>query len=158
MLAAAVILCGLGLSACAPESSPSPSTVPSSAPPAASESSEPPSTSPPAAFDADGDAAANLPIFTATVKDVWASEQRAQGRAYIDALVGAGFADKTAMQVTADRTTIGDPAESIQFSVLWKDQCLIGQVGPATGEPRTEVTTALAGGKCLLGVTRPIDW
>ena len=40
------------------------------------------------------------------------------GRAYIDALVAAGF-DKAAMQVTPDQTTVGNPAESIQFSVRW---------------------------------------
>ena len=79
------------------------------------------------------------------------------GRAYIDALVAAGF-DKTTMQVTQDKTTVGNPAESLQFSVRWGDECLIGQVGPATGTPVTVVAPALAEGTCLVGRTRPIDW
>lgn len=111
----------------------------------------------PAAFVPDGNAAANLPIFTETVKSVWGSDSKDQGRAYIDALVGVGF-DKAAMQVTADRTTIGDQAESIQFSVVFAGECLIGQVGPATGEPHTVVAPVLSTGACLVGGTRPIDW
>ena len=88
---------------------------------------------------------------------MWASDSRGEGRAYIDALVAGGF-DKAAMQVTRDESTVGNPAESIQFSVLWKGECLIGQVGPATGDPVTVVARALEGGACLVGNTRPIDW
>lgn len=106
---------------------------------------------------ADGSAAENLPFFTEIVESVWASPDRASGRAYIDALVTAGF-DKQSMQVTADTSTVGNPAESIQFSVLWDDECLVGQVGSATGEPYTVVVPKLAEGSCLIGATRPIDW
>ena len=69
----------------------------------------------------------------------------------------AGF-DKAAMQVTRDTSTVGNPAESIQFSVRWGDECLVGQVGPATGDPVTVVVPGLAEGTCLVGETRPIDW
>ncbi len=62
------------------------------------------------------------------------------------------------MQVTNDKTTVGNPAESIQFSVHWGGDCLVGQVGPATGAPVTVVLPALEGGGCLVGETRPIDW
>lgn len=63
------------------------------------------------------------------------------------------------MQVTADLTTVGNPAESLQFSIAWgDDECLIGQVGPSTGEPVTAVMPQLAQGRCLIGETRPIDW
>ena len=55
-------------------------------------------------------------------------------------------------------STVGNPAESIQFSVLWKGECLIGQVGPATGDPVTTVARSIEGGACLVGNTRPIDW
>jgi hypothetical protein len=75
----------------------------------------------------------------------------------VDALVAAGF-DKSAMQLTPDQSTVGNPAEAIQFSVLWKETCLVGQVGPATGAPVTVVVPALADGSCLIGSTRPIDW
>lgn len=105
----------------------------------------------------DGTAEENLPLFTAVTEEVWASKDKAKGRAYIDALVAAGF-DKSAMQVTKDKSTIGNPAESLQFSVLWGDECLIGQVGPATGDPVTVVMPRIEGGTCLIGETRPIDW
>ncbi len=63
------------------------------------------------------------------------------------------------MQVTQDLTTVGNPVESLQFSVRWgEDECLIGQVGPSTGEPVTVVVDQLAEGRCLVGNTRPIDW
>lgn len=105
-----------------------------------------------------GTASDNLPLFAAVTAEVWESEARAEGRAYIDALVDAGF-DKQRMQVTADRPTVGNPVESLQFSLAWSDaECLIGQVGPSTGEPVTEVMPQLAGGRCLIGQTRPIDW
>lgn len=103
-----------------------------------------------------GTAADNLPVFASVVDAVWASPQNVIGRAYIDALVAAGF-DKSAMQLTPDLTTVGNPAESIQFSVLWQDDCLVGQVGPATGSAVTTVLPALSG-SCLVGATRPIDW
>jgi hypothetical protein len=105
----------------------------------------------------DGSAADNLPFFSAITAQVWASDGRAQGRSYVDALVAAGF-DKATMQVTRDESTVGNPAESIQFSVLWKGECLLGQVGPATGEPVATVARVLEGGTCLVGNTRPIDW
>jgi len=122
--------------------SPTPAPTPDSAP----------------ALIADGTAADNLPLFAAVTARVWASDHRAEGRAYIDALVAAGFA-KDRMQVTADRTTVGHPAESLQFSVAWgAEECLVGQVGPSTGEPVTVVVPQLAEGRCLVGSTRPIDW
>lgn len=106
----------------------------------------------------DGTAADNLPLFTAVTAQVWASEQRASGRAYIDALVAAGF-DRARMQITEDVSTVGNSAESVQFSLAWGEQeCLIGQVGPSTGEPATAIMPQLAEGRCLIGTTRPIDW
>jgi len=60
------------------------------------------------------------------------------------------------MQVTPDVTTVGVKADSIQFSVLWKGQCLIGQYGFA--EYHSLVAPVLGTGKCLIGQTRTIDW
>lgn len=106
----------------------------------------------------DGTAEENLPVFTQVVEQVWGTERRAEGRAYIDALVAAGF-DRDAMQVTSDRSTVGNPAESIQFSVRWgEESCLVGQVGPSTSAAVTMVLPQLAEGRCLVGATRPIDW
>lgn len=120
----------------------------------------PPSATPAAriALVPDGTAQQNLPVFRRVTEKVWASSERASGRAYVDALVKAGFA-KSRMQVTEDLSTVGNPAESIQFSVLWKDgQCLVGQVGPSTGDPVTKVLAGLPGKTCLIGKTRPINW
>jgi hypothetical protein len=104
-----------------------------------------------------GSANDNLPLFAAVTSAVWNSPEGPSGRAYIDALVAAGF-DKASMQVTEDLSTVGNRAESIQFSVRWGDECLIGQVGQATGDPVTVVEPVLAEGTCLIGQTRPIDW
>lgn len=143
----------VALSACAPETGPSPSP---SASASASVTAEP--TDQPAVLVPDGSADDNLPVFTQTAESVWESDQKGQGRAYIDALVAAGF-DKRAMQVTQDTTTVGNPVESLQFSVRWGgSECLVGQVGPSTGELVTAVMPQLAEGRCLVGVTRPIDW
>lgn len=135
------------LAACVPGPTPSPSPTATG-----TQAPEPPRLVP------DGTAEDNLPLFDAVTQQVWASEQRTAGRAYIDALIAAGF-DREAMQVTEDQTTVGNPAESIQFSVRWgARECLMGQVGPSTGGAVTTVMPQLAEGRCLIGTTRPIDW
>lgn len=106
----------------------------------------------------DGDAVDNLPLFESVVLSVWESDDPVRGRAYIDALTEVGF-DRDAMQVTQDQTTVGNAAESIQFSVRWGEaECLVGQVGPSTGDPVVAVMDQLAEGRCLVGETRAIDW
>ncbi|WP_233486834.1 DUF6993 domain-containing protein [Zhihengliuella sp. ISTPL4] len=138
------------LAACAP----TPETAPTPTPSASAESTAPAAP----VLVPGGDAGDNLPVFTAVAEQVWGTEQRGEGRAYIDALVAAGF-DRAAMQLTPDQSTVGNPAESIQFSVRWgEEECLIGQVGPSTGAVVTTVMPQLAGGRCLVGATRPIDW
>lgn len=150
---AGVLVCGALLAACTPARDAGPDRAGT---PAASEA--PPASPGAPVLIADGTAAENLPLFEAVTARVWASDGRAEGRAYIDALVAAGFA-KERMQVTADRTTVGNPVESLQFSVAWGDEdCLVGQVGPSTGDPVTVVVPQLAEGRCLIGKTRPIDW
>jgi hypothetical protein len=144
----------LVLSACGPAPAPeSPSpTADASATPSPTPTPEGPVLVP------DGTAEDNLPLFAAVTAQVWATDQRGSGRAYIDALIAAGF-DRAAMQVTQDQSTVGNAAESLQFSVRWgEDECLIGQVGPSTGEPVTAVMPQLAEGRCLIGATRAIDW
>jgi len=143
----------LALTACGPSEAP---VTPSRTPSQAQGSATPEIGGSPSAASTEADAA--LASFTEVTARVWASDSRAQGRAYIDALEQAGFA-KDAMQVTADRSTVGNAAESLQFSVAWSDtQCLVGQVGPSTGEPATALLPRLADGACLVGATRPIDW
>ena len=77
------------------------------------------------------------------------------GRTIVDTLTAAGF-DKAAMQVTPDSTSIGRAADTVQFSVLWGSDCLVGQTG-ATGFA-SEVAPVLGTGSCLVGTTRTIDW
>lgn len=151
----AILLAG-ALTACTPETTPdaTPSPTITATP---DQSGAAPMPAPEPTLVPDGTAADNLPLFTSVTAAVWESSDRAAGRAYVDALNAAGF-DKAVMQVTEDQTTVGNPAESIQFAVRWGDECLIGQVGPATGTPVTVVMPVLAEGTCLVGETRPIDW
>lgn len=142
------------LTSCGPTASPSVTPGPTDA--GASPSPSTPPSGP--VYVADGTAGDNLPLFAAVTGEVWASDQRVSGRAYIDALTAAGF-DRAAMQVTQDVTTVGNPVESLMFAVRWGDtECLVGQVGPSTGEPVTVVMPQLAEGRCLVGATRAIDW
>jgi hypothetical protein len=85
-----------------------------------------------------------------------APDPSAGGRAFIGALA-AGFAT-SAMEVTADTTTIGDPADAIQFAVRFAGECLVGQFGPKSGGYHSAVRPPLGTGGCLVGRTRPIDW
>lgn len=165
-LAAFTLAAALGLAGC---TGGSPSTEPdTSGDGASAPSAQTPSTdaagsssaggqSPTPTASAAGEAAQRLPLFSQTVASVWAGPDPVSGRAYIDALVAAGF-DKAAMQVTADRSTIGNAAESIEFSVRLGDECLVGQVGPSIGDPVTTVLPGLSSGGCLIGQTRAIDW
>ncbi|MDQ1084051.1 MULTISPECIES: hypothetical protein [Microbacterium] len=114
-------------------------------------------TAAPVAFVPGGTAQQNLAFFTQVVTSVWGGPDQVAGRAYVDALTAAGF-DKSAMQVTPDQSTIGNAAESIEFSVRLGDDCLVGQVGPSIGNPVTTVLPGLASGGCLIGQTRAIDW
>ena len=102
-----------------------------------------------------GTARENLAYFNQINKDFLGSQASAGGRAIIENLVAAGF-DKSAMQVTPDKTVNGYPADSIQFSVLLGDECLIGQ--SSGGKYGSVVAPALGTGQCLIGKTRQITW
>ncbi|WP_235281548.1 DUF6993 domain-containing protein [Microbacterium azadirachtae] len=144
-LLAALVLSGCSVGSPAPSASPSATSSAATGSPAAAPVLHP-----------DGSAEDNLPLFSDVVARVWAGESRVKGGAYVDALTAAGFA-RADMQVTADETTVGNPAESIQFSVRWgQDKCLVGQVGPSTGDPVTSVLPQVDGGKCLIGKTAPV--
>ena len=76
-----------------------------------------------------------------------------------DAFKWPGCEEMPPVEVRQARAqTVGNPAESIQFSVRWGDECLVGQVGPSTGDPVVAVMPGLATERCLIGDTRPIDW
>ncbi len=141
------------LTSCAPEAESAP-TAPASTP--ASQGTPTPTEQSPVLVP-DGSAEENLPLFTSVMQQVATGPDNTAGRAYVDALVAAGF-DKGAMQVTADRTSVDNPVDSLQFSVQWGERCLVGQVGPSTPTPTAVVVPELPSGGCLIGQTRPIDW
>jgi hypothetical protein len=139
-----------GATACTPADTPSPD-------PSSSAAVSPSPTASGVSLKVDGDAEDNLPLFTSVMRAVWKTDDKVKGRAYVDALADAGF-DVQTMQVTRDETSVGNPADSIQFSVLWKGECLVGQVGPSTKKPTAVVLPALPDERCLVGDTREIDW
>jgi hypothetical protein len=100
-------------------------------------------------------AAANQQFFDKVNSEFRAANGISTSRAIVDNLVAAGFV-KADMEVTPDRTAINIAADSIVVSVRIDDECLVGQFGAAgyTGV----LTPTLGSGKCLVGVTLPIDW
>ena len=98
--------------------------------------------------------AAELAKFDASNRGV-AAAGAPDDHGIVDALVAAGFA-KSAMQITPDTPTNGRKVAAIEVAVLVGSTCLIGGFN---GTAYTSDTApALAGGKCLLGNTRAIDW
>lgn len=153
-LSLVIVAIGLGalaLAGCTPTLAPAPTPSVSTA-----EASPTPTPTGPVLVP-EGSAEENLPLFAEVMNSVAATDARAQGRAYVDALVAAGF-PKSDMEVTNDLTSVGNAADSIQFSVRWGDTCLIGQVGPSISVPTAKTLPVLAGGTCMIGQTRPIDW
>jgi hypothetical protein len=148
-----IVLASATLVACTshPVSPPDPtSTV---APPSSTPDADPAPEAEPELVP-EGSAEENRPYFD-FVNSAFLADGNPGGRPIIDNLVAAGF-DKTAMQVTADRTPRGSAVDSVQFSVLIGEDCLIGQVD-GSGYAST-VAPALESGGCLLGKTRAIDW
>ncbi|HEU4808359.1 MAG TPA: hypothetical protein VFT01_08860 [Homoserinimonas sp.] len=150
---ALVVVASATLAACtdAPQQSPEPTQVtqPSSVSPAPE-----PEPEPDPVLDPDGTAEDNLRYFDFVNAKVLTGGNPG-GQAIIDNLVAAGF-DKSAMQVTADRTPRGTDVDSLQFSVRIGEECLIGQA-----DGRGYISTlapALESGSCLVGKTRAIDW
>ncbi|QHC63107.1 hypothetical protein GSU69_10715 [Rathayibacter festucae] len=125
--------------------SPSASAAPSTEEPAA-----------PVALVPGGTAEENLPFFRQIVTAAAGSDPKTPGRSVVDALVAAGFA-KESMQLTADETSVGLEADSVQVSVKASDACLIGQYGPKVDGVRAVVAAPIATGACLIGSTVPLD-
>jgi hypothetical protein len=142
-----VVLLAVALSGCTSEApTPAPTTT---APPAAAEPTGGPTITPDSTSDeayAYFDTVARAQVDGGGARD---------GRAMVDTLVAAGF-DKAAMEVTSDTTSIGRAADSVQFSVLWGTDCLVGQTSGAGYS--SELAPVLGNGSCLVGTTRAIDW
>jgi hypothetical protein len=125
-------------------SAPAPSATPSSAAtPAAPQ------------FYPDGTAKGNKAYFDSVNTALSAAHPSPNGEEIINSLVAAGF-DKTNMQLTPDKTTIGRAVDSVLFSVRIGTECLLGQFSGS--EYTSSVQAALTNGTCLVGKTRPITW
>jgi hypothetical protein len=149
---AALLLASATLVGCtgAPEPDPAPAVTASTAGPSSAPVENPADPE----LIAGGDAEANLPYFD-FVNSKLLSGENPGGRGIIDNLTAAGF-EKSAMQLTADRTPRGSDVDSLQFSVQLGGDCLIGQVDGAGYT--SAVLPALESGSCLIGNTRAIDW
>ncbi|WP_241982315.1 DUF6993 domain-containing protein [Cryobacterium ruanii] len=151
----AVLLLGVSLTACTA----SPAEPATSASASSGSATPEPSATPDAGptLLPTGTAADNLVYFNFLAAAVTKANPAADGRAYIDALVAGGF-DRTAMEVTFDRTQTDLAADAVQFSVRFTGECLIGQIGPASDGFHSVVAPILSTGLCLVGSTRQIDW
>ncbi len=157
LVTVASLALAIGLTACAAQT---PSPVVTSSPSATpSPGDTTPTPVPPAGpvYVPDGTAEENKPIFDLTNQNFFdqGGSVIPEGRAVIDNLVSVGF-DKASMQLTPDRTAINLPVDSLIFSVLIGEECLIGQYS-ATGYS-TLLAPKLTTGACLIGITRTIDW
>jgi hypothetical protein len=110
-------------------------------------------------YDANGTASDNLAYFNKVGKALFSSSQGAaastQGELIVNWFVDHGF-DKSNMEVTPDKTSIGLAAWNIDFSVRFGKTCILGQAGNVGFQ--SSVVPVLATGKCLVGQTRPITW
>ena len=148
----ASIVAVASLTACAPNGE-RPMPTPSKSASTAGPSSTP--TAEPIVYHPEGSAEDNLAYFDLTNETLIESAGTPNGRQFIDALIAAGFV-KADMEVTEDKTAINLGADSVQFSVRFQSECLIGQFGNV-GYGST-ILPLLSTGKCLVGRTRPIDW
>jgi len=146
----AVLLAGCTTGTAPDVASPAPSVTA----PAASATPVPTPTGDPV-YNPDGTADDNLAYFDRVNLDLESGENQPSGRKIINNLVDAGF-DKSAMEITADKTAINLDTDSIEFTVLIDDRCLFGQFGAF--KYRSVVLPVLETGKCLVGKTRSINW
>lgn len=150
LLGAAALVVVIALSACvsdAPDPVGTPSASPATATPSPTPTADP-------EFVPGGTAGQNRPYLEFVIEQLLATTPQPASLAIVDTLVAAGF-DRAAMEVTADTTRVGDPADSILFSVLIDGQCLLGQV--AQGTLQTELADVLGSGRCLVGRTLSLD-
>ncbi|MEO6941641.1 MAG: hypothetical protein ABI238_02845 [Terrimesophilobacter sp.] len=148
----AVALC-VALAACAPDRG---NTVPVPMPVPTVSTSASPSAEPDAepTMLPGGTALANRAYFDFVNQRLLAVNKNPSDLAIVSNLEKAGFA-KAALEVTPDKTSeLRRPTDSIEFSVLIGDSCLIGQF-EANGY-HSIVGPVLSGGRCLIGKTQTI--
>jgi hypothetical protein len=151
--AAIVLTASIALTACTGGSEPAPVVSGSAAASSSSGSATASSTpSPSATISAAAQAA--LGKFDAANKQIAASTASPTDAQIVSALVAAGFA-KSAMEITADQTTIGRHVDSIEVAVKVGPTCLLG--GFNGNAYSSETAPVLSTGKCLVGNTAPIS-
>lgn len=101
-----------------------------------------------------GSATENRPYFDAVMLGLLARSTQPSSLEIADTLVAAGF-PRESIEVTADTTRVGDPADSILVSVLIEGECVLGQV--AGGSFGSEQAAVLGTGRCLVGRTASLD-
>lgn len=110
-------------------------------------------------YNPTGTASDNLAYFNEVGNDLFTSSEATaastQGEVIVNWFVDHGF-NKTNMEVTPDKTSIGLAAWNIDFSVRFGKTCILGQAGNVGFQ--SSVLPVLATGKCLIGQTRPITW
>jgi len=151
VVSAAILVALTGCTTAEPD--PAPTVSASTQPSTPSPTPTPTPTADPLLIEG-GTAGQNRPYVEFVISNALQADPQPSSLAIVDALVAAGF-DKAAMQVTADTTRVGDPADSILFSVLIDGQCLLGQV--AQGAVTTELANVLGTGRCLVGRTLSLD-
>jgi len=151
VLLTAALSAAIALAGCTAPADPGPSATA-----AAPTASAGPESAAPVALVPGGTAEENLPFFDQVVRSTVGADPETPGRTVVDALVAAGFS-KESMQLTADETSVGLAADSVQVSVKMTDACLVGQYGPKSDGVRTVVVAPIATGACLIGRTAALD-
>lgn len=107
------------------------------------------------AWDEAAGVEANRTLVDTTLQAVLAADGEPGGRDLVDALEAVGV-PREALEVTADATAIGRAVDTVQVAAHVGESCVVGQV--QAGQYRSAVTDVLGTGRCLVGVTRAIDW
>lgn len=129
---------------------PAPAPVPTDAPASATPTIDPVAPPPEPVFD--GTALENQAFFDYVNVQLMESGASLGGAAFIDSLVGAGYA-RELMEVTPDTTSIGIAADNVVFSIRFGDECLLGQWGNIGYT--SMVAPVLSTGRCIVGTERP---
>jgi hypothetical protein len=150
LAAAMAVVLGATLAGCEQSTTTVPSPVPTPSGTSSASAAVP-------TYDPTGTAQDNLAYFDAVGHALLDNNPtaNAQGETIVDWFVSHGF-DKSNMEVTPDKTSIGLAAWNIEFSVKFGNSCLLGQAGNVGFQ--SSVLPVLATGKCLIGQTRPITW
>lgn len=153
----ALVIGALALTGCTSGPTAAPTAAPTDAVASVSPTPGPSSTAPAVEVPTllpGGTALANRAYFDYVNNKLFVTNPKAGSQAIVDNLVAAGF-DKSSLQVTPDKTAVlGLAADSIEFSVLVFDQCLIGQF--SSHGYHSTIGPVVSPGVCLAGKTATV--